>query len=135
MTLFYLTINEDRSGIEWVRAGHEPAWIYDPDQDNFEELKGPGLALGIDEKYVYQSNWKTGLKKGQVIMVGTDGIWEGRNKAGEMFGKRRLQEIIRRNAASSAETILAAVFRDHTRFSQGTRTEDDITLVIIKFAR
>ena len=68
-------------------------------------------------------------------MVGTDGIWEGRNKAGEMFGKRRLQEIIRRNAASSAETILAAVFRDHTRFSQGTRTEDDITLVIIKFAR
>ena len=135
MTLFYLTINEDRSGIEWVRAGHEPAWIYDPDQDNFEELKGPGLALGIDEKYVYQSNWKTGLKKGQVIMVGTDGIWEGRNKAGEMFGKRRLQEIIRRNAASSAETILTAVFRDHTRFSQGTRTEDDITLVIIKFAR
>ena len=135
MTLFYLTINEDRSRIEWVRAGHEPAWIYDPDQDNFEELKGSGLALGIDEKYVYRSNWKTGLKKGQVIMVGTDGIWEGRNKAGEMFGKRRLQEIIRRNAASSAETILTAVFRDHTRFSQGTRTEDDITLVIIKFTR
>jgi len=135
MTLFYLTINEDRSRIEWVRAGHEPAWIYDPHQDNFEELKGPGLALGIDEKYVYRSNWKTGLKKGQVIMVGTDGIWEGRNKDGEMFGKRRLQEIIRRNAASSAETILTAVFRDHTRFSQGTRTEDDITLVIIKFTR
>ena len=135
MTLFYLTINEDRSRIEWVRAGHEPAWIYDPDQDNFEELKGSGLALGIDEKYVYRSNWKTGLKKGQVIVVGTDGIWEGCNKAGEMFGKRRLQETIRRNAASSAETILTAVFRDHTRFSQGTRTEDDITLVIIKFTR
>ena len=135
MTLFYLTINEDRNRIEWVRAGHEPAWIYDPDQDSFEELKGPGLALGIDEKYIYRSSRKTGLKKGQVIMVGTDGIWEGRNKAGEMFGKRRLQEIIRRNAASSAETILTEVFRDHTRFSQGTRAEDDITLVIIKFTR
>jgi sigma-B regulation protein RsbU (phosphoserine phosphatase) len=135
MTLFYLTINEDRRRIEWVRAGHEPAWIYDPDQDSFEELKGPGLALGIDEKYVYRSSMKTGLKKGQVIMVGTDGIWEGRNKAGEMYGKRRLQEIIRRNAASSAETILTAVFRDHARFSQGTRPEDDITLVIIKFTQ
>ena len=135
MTLFYLTINDDRSRIEWVRAGHEPAWIYDPDQDSFEELKGAGLALGVDEKYVYRSNRKTGLKKGQVIMVGTDGIWEGRNKAGEMFGKRRLQEIIRRNAASSAETILTAVFKEQARFSQGTRTEDDITLVIIKFAQ
>jgi sigma-B regulation protein RsbU (phosphoserine phosphatase) len=135
MTLFYLTINEDRSRIEWVRAGHEPAWIYDPDQDSFEELKGPGLALGIDEKYVYRSSRKTGLKKGHVIMVGTDGIWEGRNKAGEMFGKRRLQEIIRRNAASSAEKILTAVFKEHAHFSQGTRTEDDITLVIIKFTQ
>jgi sigma-B regulation protein RsbU (phosphoserine phosphatase) len=135
MTLFYLTINEDRSRIEWVRAGHEPAWIYDPDQDSFEELKGPGLALGIDEKYVYRSSRKTGLKKGHVIMVGTDGIWEGRNKAGEMFGKRRLQEIIRRNAASSAEKILTAVFQEHAHFSQGTRTEDDITLVIIKFTQ
>ncbi len=135
MTLFYLTINDDRSRIEWVRAGHEPAWLYDPDQDSFEELKGAGLALGIDEKYLYRSNRKTGLKKGQVIMVGTDGIWEGRNKAGEMFGKRRLQEIIRRNAASSAETILTAVFKEQARFSQGTRTEDDITLVIIKFAQ
>jgi sigma-B regulation protein RsbU (phosphoserine phosphatase) len=135
MTLFYLTINEDRSRIEWVRAGHEPAWIYDRDQDSFEELKGPGLALGIDVKYVYRSSRKTGLKKGQVIMVGTDGIWEGRNKTGEMFGKRRLQEIIRRNAASSAETILTAVFQEHARFSQGTRTEDDITLVIIKFTQ
>ena len=135
MTLFYLTINDDRSRIEWVRAGHEPAWIYDPDQDSFEELKGPGLALGIDEKYIYRSSRKTGLKKGQVIMVGTDGIWEGRNKAGEMFGKRRLQEIIRRNAASSAETILTAVFQEQARFSQGTRTEDDITLVIIKFTQ
>jgi sigma-B regulation protein RsbU (phosphoserine phosphatase) len=134
MTLFYLTINEDRRRIEWVRAGHEPAWIYDPDPDSFEELKGPGLALGIDEKYVYRSSRKTGLKKGQVIMVGTDGIWEGRNKAGEMFGKHRLQEIIRRNSASSAETILTAVFQEHARFSQGTRTEDDVTLVIIKFS-
>jgi sigma-B regulation protein RsbU (phosphoserine phosphatase) len=135
MTLFYLTINEDRRRIEWVRAGHEPAWIYDPDQDSFEELKGPGLALGIDEKYIYRSSRKTGLKKGQVIIVGTDGIWEGRNKAEEMFGKRRLQEIIRRNAASSAESILAAVFQEHARFSQGTRSEDDITLVIIKFTQ
>ena len=58
MSLSYLTINENRNRIEWVRAGHEPAWIYDPDQDNFEELKGPDLALGIDDKYVYRSNWK-----------------------------------------------------------------------------
>jgi len=54
MTLFYLTINADRSHIEWIRAGHEPAWLYDPDNESFEELKGPGLALGIDKSFTYQ---------------------------------------------------------------------------------
>ncbi len=132
MTLFYLAINENRDGIEWIRAGHEPAWIYDPEQDRFEELKGPGLALGVDEKFTFQSSHRSGMKKGQVIVVGTDGLWEERNKAGEMFGKRRLQEIIRRKAASGAQTILDAVFQEHADFTRGCRSEDDITLVIIK---
>ena len=135
MTMFYLTFHEDRGSIEWVRAGHEPAWIYDPDQDRFEELKGPGLALGIDDQYIYRPSRKTDLKKGQVVVVGTDGIWEGHNRAGEMFGKRRFQEIIRQKAASNAETILNTVFQEQARFTQGTRTGDDITLVIIKLTQ
>ncbi len=132
MTLFYLTINPARNRIEWVRAGHDPALLYDPDHDRFDALKGPGLALGVDNEFHFESNCQTGLKKGQIIIVSTDGIWEERNAAGEMFGKHRLQEIIRRNAACSAEAILNTVFREHARFTRNTRTEDDITLVIIK---
>ncbi len=132
MTLFYLVISADRRRVEWVRAGHDPAWLFDPNEDVFEELKGPGMALGIDETYGYRSNHRAGLKKGQVIIVGTDGIWEGRNKAGEMFGKQRLKAVIRQNASSGAESILNAVFHEHRRFTQDARSEDDITLVIIK---
>ena len=132
MTLFYLTINADRRHIEWIRAGHEPAWLYDPDNESFEELKGPGLALGIDKNFTYQVNQKTGLKKGQVIIIGTDGIWEGHNKSGEMFGKHRLKEIVRENAAFSSEKILNEIFQEYTQFIQGTQPEDDVTLVAIK---
>ena len=35
------------------------------------------------------------LKPGQVIVVGTDGVWEMPNAAGEFFGKSRLREVIR----------------------------------------
>jgi len=132
MTLFYLTINADRRHIEWIRAGHEPAWLYDPDNESFEELKGPGLALGIDKNFTYQVNQKTGLKKDQVIIIGTDGIWEGHNKSGEMFGKHRLKEIVRENAAFSSEKILNEIFQEYTQFIQGTQPEDDVTLVAIK---
>ena len=132
MTLFYLTISADRDRIEWIRAGHEPAWLYNPKLDRFEDLKGPGLPLGVDEAFAYRSSTKTGLKEGQVIVIGTDGIWEERNAAGEMFGKQRFQEIIRRNAAAAVEEILEAVFQEHAEYTRGTRAEDDITLVIIK---
>ncbi len=132
MTLFYLTVSSDRGQVEWVRAGHDPAWIYDPVADRFIELKGPGVALGIDPAHVYRSNRKTGVETGQVIILGTDGIWEGRNAAGEMFGKERLREIVRRQAHADAETILNAVFQAHADFTRGTRTLDDVTLVILK---
>jgi phosphoserine phosphatase RsbU/P len=135
MTLFYLSIDGERKGAEWVRAGHDPALIYDPDQDCFEELKGPGIALGVDQGYVYRSKRKTGLRAGQVIVVGTDGIWEARNRNGEMFGKQRFNEIIRRNAAASAESILKKVFQEQAHFSRGMKREDDITLVVVKIVR
>jgi len=135
MTLFYITIDDSRRRIEWIRAGHEPAWLYDPDENSFEELKGPGIALGIDKKYVYQPNLKCGLKKDQVIIVGTDGIWEGHNKAGEMFGKKRLHRIISQNASFSAEIILNAVFQEHYNFTQDAQSEDDLTLVVIKITQ
>jgi sigma-B regulation protein RsbU (phosphoserine phosphatase) len=132
MTLFYLTIAADRRNIEWIRAGHEPAWLYDPKRDTFEELKGPGIPLGVDKTYRYQKNQRTDLEVGQLIIVGTDGIWEGHNKAGEMFGKQRLQAVIRRDGALTAQQILDNVFLEHRRFTQDARNEDDLTLVIMK---
>lgn len=135
MTLFYLAIDGDRKGIAWVRAGHDPALVYDPQQDRFEELKGPGLALGVDQEYAYQSQRTTGLQAGQVIVVGTDGIWEGCDRNGEMFGKQRFKEVIRRNAAASAESILNKVFHEQAHFTRGMKPEDDITLVVVKIVR
>ena len=132
MTLFYLTIDGERDSIEWVRAGHDPALIFDPQQDSFEELKGPGMALGVDHEFAYRSRRITGLRAGQVIVVGTDGIWEACNRNGEMFGKQRFKEIIRRNAAASAESILNKVFQEQAHFSRGMKPEDDITLVVVK---
>ncbi|WP_051148511.1 SpoIIE family protein phosphatase [Desulfospira joergensenii] len=135
MTLFYLTIDENLSTIEWVRAGHDPAMIYDPKSDTFEELKGPGMALGVDERFSYQSNLRTGLEEGQIIAVGTDGIWEISNTNREMLGKKRFQDLIRRYARCSAQDILSGVFKELEAFSKGKKPDDDLTLVIIKIQK
>ena len=132
MTLFYLTIDPEKSRIDWVRAGHDPALVYDPGRDEFTELKGSGVALGVKENFDYQENNIGGLVNGQIIAIGTDGIWEASNGDGEMFGKARFRDIIRKNAGSGSGEIINAVYNELSQFTRGQKSEDDITLVIIK---
>lgn len=132
MTLFYLSLDPDTKSIEWVRAGHDPALLYDPSCDTFEELKGSGIALGVADDVEYLVHKRDELTDDQIIAVGTDGIWEAFNPQEEMFGKERLRELIRSNAHQSAGTILNMVYAELKQFTAGRKSEDDITLVIIK---
>jgi len=132
MTLFYLTIEPALKQLSWIRAGHDPALLYDPLHDEFEELKGSGIALGVTDEFEYVENHRKGLRNGQIIAIGTDGIWEAFNRQGEMFGKDRLRGIIRRKAGQTAGDILGAVYSELNRFTAGQKSEDDITLVVIK---
>ncbi len=121
--------------LRWVKAGHEPAMVYDPGDDRFTELKGNGMALGISEKYEYKENSYTGLKCGQVIVIGTDGIWEALDKSGRMYGKKRFQRIIRENVHRDATDIIDAIFESLNIFTAGRQQNDDITLVVIKLTK
>ena len=132
MTLFYMSIDMERRRIAWVRAGHDPALVYDPRRDRFHELMGEGLALGVDKNFSYEQNQWSGIDFGQVITVSTDGLWESQDGNGRMFGKDRLRRIIRSNAAACADDILNAVYGELSEFMDGQRLEDDITLVVIK---
>jgi sigma-B regulation protein RsbU (phosphoserine phosphatase) len=131
MTFFYCELTERETEVRWVRAGHDPALVYDPSTDAFDELKGQGLALGLDDSFEYDSYHRR-IEPGQVIMIGTDGIWEMRNQVGEMFGKKALMEIIRNNQSASARKIVDTVTDALERFQGDEAPEDDITLVVIK---
>ncbi len=56
-----------------------------------------------------RKNKSQGLTRGQIIVFGTDGIWEAHNARGEIFGKESLFETIREYAAKSAKEIVAAI--------------------------
>ncbi len=75
---------------------------------------------------------QSGLPPGQMIAFATDGIWEARNTRGEMFGKRRLQTLLRQDAEADAATLVDRLFDSLQDFTRGTLPEDDQTLVIAK---
>ena len=132
MTLFCSEIDTRRRTIRWVRAGHDPAIFYDPESDAFEDLKGPGLALGVDNEWQYIENQQSNLKPGHIILMCTDGIWEAHNPQGQTFGKAALRDIIRQNAIASAHDLLQAILQAVDGFREGIPPEDDATLVVVK---
>jgi sigma-B regulation protein RsbU (phosphoserine phosphatase) len=132
MTLFYLAIDRTAGRLEWVRAGHDPALLYDPHQDRFADLKGSGMALGVDAEGGYTASRQGGLREGQVILLGTDGIWEARTAGGEMLGKGPVRRLLRELAHRSAAEIVTALADLVLGFVGTGRPEDDLTMVVVK---
>lgn len=132
MTLFYLWVDRPAGRLEWVRAGHDPALLYDPHQDRFEDLKGAGMALGVDAEGGYDAVAREGLTEGQVILMGTDGIWEARNPRGDMLGKAPVRELLREQAHRSVPEIVASLTGLVQAFVGDGRSEDDLTMVVVK---
>lgn len=131
MTFFYCELTSPGRVVHWVRAGHDPALLYDEKTDRFDELRGHGPAFGLDESFEYEA-FQRRLHPGQVILIGTDGIWEMRDDEERMFGKQRLMDIIRENAGETADHILTEVFENLKNFRGERQPEDDVTMVVIK---
>ena len=131
MTLFYSMIDRHNKCIRWVNAGHDPAIIYNPIADSFGELTGRGLPLGVFYDSEYTESQRE-ITPGQIIVIGTDGIWEAHNQNGMMFGKDKLKEVIHLHANESAKEILDAVINEVEQFSYPLKKEDDLTLVVMK---
>jgi sigma-B regulation protein RsbU (phosphoserine phosphatase) len=134
MTLAFVRFDRASRSLRWVTAGHPPALIYDPAADRFRELKGQGLPLGVDDQYRYEEHLDADIAAGQVIAIGTDGIWESFDHQRNFYGVERFRDVIRRHAALGARDILEAVYTDIRTFTRGARQEDDITLVVAKVA-
>jgi len=134
-TLFYLDIHRPSLSIRWVRAGHDPALVYDPETDRFHHLEGSGLALGVIEDAAYEQRMAR-VAPGQIIVLGTDGIWEACGEERKMFGKERLEAIVRSMADRPAAEILQAVFEavhEHRRLApKGREHPDDVTLMVAR---
>jgi serine phosphatase RsbU (regulator of sigma subunit) len=129
----YLGVLSARNGIlRWVSAGHDPAIVYDPASDAFEEIDGGELPLGIVEDTDYIERTYGPLRPGQIVLVGTDGIWEMPNSAGEHFGKARLRTAIQSAASRSAAEIVEAIVARLTEFRGECRQSDDVTFVVLK---
>ena len=132
MSLLLLRIDSIHRRIDWVRAGHNPGLLYDPEQDRFEELIGEGPPLGLWEDARFEENTRS-VSPGQILLLFSDGIVEARNPQDLMFGKERLMDVIRENASCSAKVLVLSVLDAVTNFCGEADPDDDMTVMAIRF--
>ena len=132
VTLFYLLVDRARNMLSWVRAGHEPAIVFLPHSRKFSELKGRGVALGIDEQAIFQQSELPLSAEPMLILVGSDGLWEVENEGGAQFGRDRVKDVLAGKGHMHPQEIVDAMVQAITDFRGITRQRDDITLVVVK---
>jgi serine phosphatase RsbU (regulator of sigma subunit) len=130
ITFFFAALERETGALQFVNAGHNPPLILGRD-GLVRELPATGLALGM----LAGRSYEVGLAEvgpGEVLVLYTDGITEGRNPGGEEFGVDGLAGIVRREREKDAAAIQDAVFRGLAEFTACAEPFDDRTLVIVK---
>ena len=132
VTLFYGLLDDQTRSCTWASAGHEPALWYHSGDQRIEELPNTGMPLGVMENAEFKQIGPIHLEPEDILIIGTDGIWEAQNDQGEFYGKERFLDVIKDKHHLGAED-LADLLMDHVTGFIGAATRiDDITLVLIK---
>jgi sigma-B regulation protein RsbU (phosphoserine phosphatase) len=132
MTLFCGQYLPETSELVWNSAGHGPVFWYRHRTGTVEELPTTGYPLGINADAHYQPAAAVILGAGDILLIATDGIWEARNAAGEMYGTDRLRQVLASQVEHPARVIHDKVLAHLDHFIATSRQEDDRTLMVVK---
>jgi sigma-B regulation protein RsbU (phosphoserine phosphatase) len=123
-------LSADGAG-QFISAGHNIAYLFRSATGKIEQLVPDSYFLGMFDFASYQSR-TLHLDQGDILVVYSDGLTDAENPQQEMFGEKRLLEIIRREAPSGSRAVEQTFLKAIEDFTQGTPQTDDITFVIVE---
>lgn len=130
VTAFYGIYDPSARTLRYSSAGHPPPRLR-RDHRSIEPLDGTaGLPLGIAVEQDYPEHQHS-LAPGDLLVFYTDGVTEGQNAAGELFGLSRLDQAMAA-CAPSAQTAVESILTALDQFAAGHAADDDRTLVAAK---
>jgi sigma-B regulation protein RsbU (phosphoserine phosphatase) len=134
VTLFYTIIRPEAGEITYVNAGHMPPLVVRAADGSVEELRVPGMALGILPSIEFQewNEWKAWLEPGDTLILYTDGVTDASDSEDQRFGLDRLKEVASTHRSLSAAKLADAIHEAVEAFVGGAAQFDDFTLVVAK---
>jgi len=121
---------DDRGRTLQVANSGLPRPIYCHD-GKIEVIEATGLPLGLFDDADYDEfNFRA--KPGDIFVFFSDGILDASNKAGELFGRERVERIVADNSGASPDTIVQVIFEAVAEHASGEDAFDDETVVAIR---
>lgn len=127
VTVFYGILNTQTGEVDYVNAGHNPPYILSSDGIRPVEMTN-GLALGVLDDFTFESK-KVRLKKGEQLLLYTDGVIEAFNSEETAYGEEKYEKFLNNNLNLPIETVIKNSFTDVYDFVDGAPQSDDITLL------
>ncbi len=127
-------VDLERGVMQYVCAGHEPAFLVAADDSRRPLPMTGGMAMGVLDDFEYESREEQ-LRSGDALFLYTDGLTDAVNLSGELFGKERLETTLDGASARSPEQIVDHVWSEILSYSAGASAADDMTCLVLRRRR
>ena len=129
VTLIMVSIDQEGETIQFVNAGHNPAYLIT--NGKIDQIKSHGLPIGIlpGTRYLAQTR---AFPAGSVAVLYSDGITEAEDIGGEEFGNERLEALLQEHIECSASMIRDQIADAVDAFVDEAPQKDDETIVIVR---
>ena len=132
LSMVYIELTTSEKGlIFYVNAGHNNPILLHDKTDEVEMLPATGQILGPFPNEKYKTDF-TFMKRGDILVLYTDGITEAANEAGEMYGEQRLINIVKANRTRSSKELCQLILEEVQMHNRSVEYSDDKTILVIK---
>jgi sigma-B regulation protein RsbU (phosphoserine phosphatase) len=134
VTLFFGVLNTKTGALHYSNGGHPSPYLLRPDglPEPLPAVGGPIVGMLDDNEY---DTGKFMLRKGDALLLYTDGVTEARDAGGRMFEESRLRESLTFSGQTPLENMVSGIISDVERFAGGEPQSDDLTILTIKYAK
>ncbi|MBL8175837.1 MAG: PP2C family protein-serine/threonine phosphatase [Bryobacterales bacterium] len=135
VTAVLASVDSETRTVEIIRAGHNPALLYEAASGKARYLNPPGIGLGLAGAALFDRGVKPGqvqLKAGDSLVLYSDGVTEAMNEQLEQYGEERLQRTVERFAQLDASSLLSRIKSDMGEFTGAEPSHDDATLLVLQ---
>ena len=129
VSIIYAIWDDPNRTLQVANSGlPRPLYCHD---GKIEVIEATGLPLGLFDDAEYDE-FTFRAKPGDMFVFFSDGILDARNRAGDMFGRQKVEEIIGKSWEFSADWVVDSLFKAVAEHAAGVETFDDQTVVAIK---